>query len=67
MLFVKSTILRLRSYNMYKKIKNRNESIVENIIQRKSDGVFIPFDLGNTDYQAYLAWVDEGNTAEEAD
>ena len=52
---------------MYKKIKNRNESIIENIIQRKSDSAFIPFDLGNTDYQEYLEWVDKGNTAEEAD
>jgi hypothetical protein len=29
---------------------------------KRSDGMFIPFDPDNTDYQAYLKWVAEGNT-----
>jgi hypothetical protein len=32
---------------------------------KKGDAVSIPLDPENTDYQAYLAWVAEGNTAEE--
>jgi hypothetical protein len=31
-------------------------------ILRLSDGASIPFDPDNTDYQAYLKWVSEGNT-----
>ena len=31
------------------------------------DNSFIPLDTGNRDYQEYLAWVAEGNTAEAAD
>lgn len=34
-------------------------------IIRASDGAFIPLELGNTDYQAFLAWVAEGNAAPE--
>jgi len=30
-----------------------------------AEGSWIPPEPANTDYQAYLAWVAEGNTAEE--
>ncbi len=29
--------------------------------------IYIPFNEANTDYQEYLKWVAEGNTAEAAD
>jgi len=60
---------------MYKKFANETETnkdgttktIVVQAICRKSDNSYIPFDETNTDYQEYLEWVAEGNTAEAAD
>ena len=51
---------------MYKQCKNLDSSI-SNCIFRLSDNAFIPMDEANTDYQAYLAWVAQGNTPQPAD
>jgi hypothetical protein len=46
---------------MYKIYKNMGNLV----IIRQEDNASIPFDPKNTDYQAYLAWVAQGNEAEE--
>jgi hypothetical protein len=52
---------------MYKLIKPIIEGGISNTVRRLSDGACIPFDEVNTDYQAYLKWLDEGNTPLPAD
>ena len=46
---------------MYKLYKGIASSIINTVI-RTNDNAYIPFDEANTDYQAYLAWLAEGNT-----
>jgi hypothetical protein len=38
-----------------------------NCIFRVADSTYIPKDPANTDYQAYLKWLAEGNTPEPAE
>ena len=59
--------LQVRSYNMYKLQKPMFQNIPSRAVTRLEDGASIPFDPANTDYQAYLIWLDEGNTPLPAD
>lgn len=52
---------------MYKLLKQIGTGEQLNTIKRLSDNAFIPFDPANTDYQAYLKWLEEGNEPEPAD
>ena len=48
--------------------KLKNDRDTGELITIMKEGVrFIPIDEANTDYQEYLLWVKEGNTAEAAD
>jgi len=49
------------TYKLQKNMNGKDISVL------RSDGWSIPFDPANTDYQAYLAWLAEGNTPEPAD
>lgn len=51
---------------MYKLIFMLNIGQVDAVL-RTADNAFIPFDPANTDYQAYLAWLAEGNQPLPAD
>jgi hypothetical protein len=50
---------------MYQEIKSSFTNKVA-CIKRLEDNASIPINLDNTDYQAYLLWLAEGNTPEPA-
>ena len=45
---------------MYKLFKSKEGDI--STVIRTSDNVFIPMNADNTDYIAFLKWIEEGNT-----
>ena len=53
--------LHLRSFEMYKLCKSPDSGELAPCVERLMDKAFIPFDPANTDYQAFLQWIAEGN------
>jgi hypothetical protein len=53
---------------MYKLVKSFRANGI-NVVNKIEEGsiLSIPFNPDNTDYQAYLKWVSEGNTPEPAE
>ncbi len=47
---------------MYQQIPDISGHARIDMIQRASDGAFIPFDSSNKDYQAYQEWREKGNS-----
>jgi hypothetical protein len=54
-------------YKLITKLNWETQAQEPLVIVRLYDNAYIPFDPANTDYQAYLKWVDEGGVPTPAD
>jgi hypothetical protein len=53
---------------MYQQVYSDTEKKISTFhIRRLSDGAIVPFDPDNTDYQAYLKFLEDGGTPTPAD
>jgi len=58
----------LRSYKMYKLVRDEISGLIHSVRIVTGDVIkSIPINPDNTDYQAYLKWVAEGNEPEPAE
>ncbi len=51
----------------YKQVRDARGNINQGLILRVDDGALIPVAVGNRDYDAYVDWLDDGNTITPAD
>ena len=54
-------------YKLPSKVLLGETLVTPQYVTRLADNATIPFAEDNTDYQAYLKWLEEGNTPEPAD
>jgi cytochrome c len=52
---------------MYTQLLNLVTKEIAPCVKRNLDGAVIPFDQANTDYQAYLKWLEKGGVPLQAD
>jgi hypothetical protein len=51
---------------MYKLVNKEQDAAIESVLLIENN-IYVPCDPANSDYQAYLKWLEEGNTPEPAD